>query len=83
MSQTLTLMAVGDIGPVCEPADPYAELVAPVLAQADVRLGQCERTYSNKGYKPNYDNGPRGNQITCSSARSPGAASHSARSRCE
>ncbi|MCC6535840.1 MAG: CapA family protein [Burkholderiales bacterium] len=61
MNDTVTLMAVGDIGPVYEPADQYAELVAPVLAQADVRLGQCERTYSQRGHKPNYDNGPSGN----------------------
>jgi len=57
----LTLMAVGDIGPVYEPADQYAELVADVLATADVRIGQCERTYSERGHKPNFDNGPSGN----------------------
>ena len=56
-----TLMAVGDIGPVYEPADQYAQLVAPILAQADIRMGQCERTYSEKGSKPNFDNGPSGN----------------------
>ena len=64
----ITLMAVGDIGPVYEPADQYAEFVAPVLAQADIRLGQCERTYSEKGHKPNFDNGPSGNH-----AKTPGA----------
>jgi hypothetical protein len=56
-----TLMAVGDIGPVYEPADQYAELVAPVLARADIRLGQCERTYSEKGHRPNFNYGPSGN----------------------
>lgn len=61
MRNNLTLMAVGDIGPVYEPADQYAALVADVLAKADVRLGQCERTYSEKGHKPNFDNGPSGN----------------------
>jgi poly-gamma-glutamate synthesis protein (capsule biosynthesis protein) len=59
--ETVTLMAVGDIGPVYEPADQYADFVAPVLAEADIRLGQCERTYSERGHKPNYDNGPSGN----------------------
>ena len=57
----VTLMAVGDIGAVYAPADQYAEFVAPVLAQADICMDQCERTYSEKGYKPNYDNGPSGN----------------------
>ncbi|MBI2224073.1 MAG: CapA family protein [Betaproteobacteria bacterium] len=57
----VTIMAVGDIGPVYEPADQYSELVAPVLKQADIRIGQCERTYSEKGFMPNFDNGPSGN----------------------
>jgi len=57
----VTLMAVGDIGPVYEPADEYCELVAPVLRQADVRLGQCERTYSDRGFVPNFGYGPSGN----------------------
>lgn len=61
MNGTLTVMAVGDIGPVYEPADQYVQLVAPVLADADIRIGQCERTYSEKGEKPNYDKGPSGN----------------------
>lgn len=61
MSETLTLMAVGDIGAVYEPANQYAEFVAQVLAQADIRMGQCERTYSEKGHLPNYNNGPSGN----------------------
>jgi len=57
---SITLMAVGDIGPVYEPADQYAELIAPVLKQADVRLGQCERTYSEKGWAPQFSYGPGG-----------------------
>jgi len=58
---SVTLMAVGDIGAVHEPADRYAELVAPVLKQADLCMGQCERTYSEKGFVPNYNYGPSGN----------------------
>ena len=56
---SITLMAVGDIGPVYEPVD-YADLVAPVLRTADVRLGQCERTYSEKGTPPQFSYGPGG-----------------------
>ena len=57
---TITLMAGGDIGPVYEPTEQFAELIAPVLQQADVRLGQCERTYSDKGWVPQYNMGPSG-----------------------
>src|SRR5882672_812463 len=46
---TVTLMAGGDIGPVSEPTDQFAELILPVLQQADLRFGQCERTYSELG----------------------------------
>src|SRR5262245_31202107 len=41
----VTLLACGDIGPAYEPVDQHAELVLPVLQQADLRFGQCERTY--------------------------------------
>ncbi len=51
---TVTLMAGGDIGPVIKPVDQFAELIAPVLQQADIRFGQCERTYSKRGWPPRY-----------------------------
>ena len=51
---TVTLMAGGDIGPVYEPTDKFAELIAPVLQQADIRLGQCERTFSERGRAPQW-----------------------------
>ncbi len=51
---TVTLMAGGDIGPVVEPTEQFAELIAPVLQQADLRLGQCERTYSQRGADPQF-----------------------------
>src|SRR5262245_38656479 len=54
----VTLMACGDIGPVFEPTEKFAELVAPVLRQADIRLGQCERTYSERGADPQFTDGP-------------------------
>jgi poly-gamma-glutamate synthesis protein (capsule biosynthesis protein) len=58
--QTVTLMTGGDIGPVYEPTEEFAALIAPVLKQADIRLGQCERTYSERGWMPQYSTGPTG-----------------------
>ena len=45
----VTLLAGGDIGPIVEPTDQFAELILPALAKADLRFGQCERTYTEKG----------------------------------
>ena len=58
--QTVTLMSGGDIGPVYEPTEEFAALIAPALKQADIRLGQCERTYSERGWMPQYSTGPTG-----------------------
>jgi len=44
----VTLLAGGDIGPNIDPVDQYAELIAPVLRQADLRFGQCEKTYTER-----------------------------------
>jgi poly-gamma-glutamate synthesis protein (capsule biosynthesis protein) len=57
---TVTLMSGGDIGPVYEPTEEFAELITPVLRRADIRLGQCERTYSERGWAPQYSTGPGG-----------------------
>ena len=57
---TVTLMTGGDIGPVYEPTDEFAELIAPVMREADVRLGQCERVYSERGQPPQFAYGPGG-----------------------
>ncbi len=57
---TVTLLAGGDIGPVYEPTEQFAELISPVLRQADLRLGQCERTYSERGWAPQFAYGPSG-----------------------
>jgi len=47
--QAVTLLGCGDIGPIHEPIASYSELVRPVLAQGDIRFGQCERLYSERG----------------------------------
>ena len=59
-NSTVTLMSGGDIGPVYEPTEEFAELIAPVLKQADLRLGQCERVYSERGWEPQFALGPGG-----------------------
>lgn len=46
----VTLMAVGDVGPIHEPMDQYGVLAKPILQTADLRFGQCERVYSDRGY---------------------------------
>lgn len=56
----VTLMAGGDIGPVVGPTERFAELIAPALQQADLRFGQCERTYSKRGWEPQFAYGPGG-----------------------
>jgi poly-gamma-glutamate synthesis protein (capsule biosynthesis protein) len=45
----VTLLACGDVGPIHEPVAPYAELAKETLAGADIRFGQCERVYSERG----------------------------------
>jgi hypothetical protein len=62
-AQVVTLMAGGDIGPVVEPTERFGELITPVLRQADLRFGQCERTYSKRGCEPQFAYGP-GGQLT-------------------
>lgn len=49
VSNTLTLLACGDVGPIHEPIAAYSTLVRPTLAAADIRLAQCERLYSGRG----------------------------------
>lgn len=45
----ITLLGCGDIGPIHEPIESYSTLVRPVLAGGDIRFGQCERLYSERG----------------------------------
>ena len=48
-NNSIVLFGVGDVGPIHEPMDAYSVLARPVLAQADIRFGQCERVYSERG----------------------------------
>ena len=57
---TLTLLAGGDIGPTIQPVARLVELVAPVLDEVDFRFGQCERTYSHRGFFPDWMTVPTG-----------------------
>lgn len=52
--RSVTLLAAADIGTVPEPQAPYAESVAPVLAAADIRFAQCERSFSRRGTPPGW-----------------------------
>ena len=49
VSDAVVLMACGDVGPIHEPMAAYSELARPTLAGADVRFGQVERVYSERG----------------------------------
>ena len=57
---TLTLLAGGDVGPMVQPVTRLADLIAPVLDRADFRFGQCERTYSTRGFYPRWTTIPGG-----------------------
>ena len=45
----VVIFGVGDVGPIHEPMDQYATLVKPAFDTADIRIGICERTYSDRG----------------------------------
>lgn len=45
----IVLLGVGDVGPVHEPMDQYPVLARPTLSTGDIRFGQCERVYSERG----------------------------------
>ena len=45
----VVILGVGDIGPIHEPMASYCTLVRPILATADIRIGMCERVYSERG----------------------------------
>ncbi len=48
-ANTLTLLAVGDVGPIHEPVEAYGALASATLASADLRFAQVERVYSERG----------------------------------
>src|SRR3990172_10278925 len=45
----IVLLGCGDIGPIHEPMDAYSTVVRSTLATGDIRFGQCERVYSDRG----------------------------------
>lgn len=47
--ENIVLLGCGDVGPTKEPLDGYSTLVRPTLATADIRFGECERVYSERG----------------------------------
>lgn len=59
MTTHATVLIGGDCGPTHGPAqgfpiEGYTELVAPVLAQADLRFVNCMRTYSTRGVRADH-----------------------------
>jgi poly-gamma-glutamate synthesis protein (capsule biosynthesis protein) len=46
---SVVLLGVGDVGPIHEPMGAYSTLAHPALAGGDIRFGQCERVYSERG----------------------------------
>src|SRR5262245_784231 len=48
-TENIVLLGCGDVGPAQEPVAAYSTLVRPILAAADIRFGQCERLYSERG----------------------------------
>lgn len=64
----ISFLGTGDVGPVHGPKDGfpvarYTELVRPTLQSVDLRFGNCERQYSNRGANARGDDGqPHGRQ---------------------
>ena len=56
----LTLLAGGDVAPLLQPVDQFAELIQPTLDTVDFRFLQCERTYSHRGSWPDWQTIPAG-----------------------
>jgi hypothetical protein len=59
-SDRLTLIGVGDVGPVIPPVDRLADLALPTLGSVDFTVAQCERTYSTRGIYPAWEQVPGG-----------------------
>jgi poly-gamma-glutamate synthesis protein (capsule biosynthesis protein) len=45
----IVVLACGDVGPIDGEMAAYSTLAAPVLRDGDIRFGQCERVYSERG----------------------------------
>jgi len=67
-SPEISFLGTGDVGPVHGPKDGfpierYTELVRPTLQGVDLRFGNCERQYSDRGANARGDDGqPHGRQ---------------------
>ena len=48
-ANSIVLVGVGDVGPIHEPMNAYSTLARSTLAASDIRFGQCERVYSERG----------------------------------
>ena len=70
-TDTVTLMAGGDVGPVLKPVDGLADLIAPVFQQANIRFAQCERTYSKRDWPPRHASIGNLNTLSLTGAISP------------
>lgn len=49
MTEAVTLLGCGDVGPIHGPTAPYAAPVRDTLLAADIRFAQVERVYSTRG----------------------------------
>lgn len=49
MGDGIVLLGCGDVGPIREPLEDFGALAKPTLAAGDIRFGQCERVYSERG----------------------------------
>ena len=49
MTDVVTLLGCGDVGPIHGPTDHYGSLVRETLLAADIRFAQVERVYSERG----------------------------------
>ena len=45
----VVLLGCGDVGPIHEPMSSYGTLALSTLGTGDIRFGQCERVYSERG----------------------------------
>ena len=47
--EKITLLGVGDVGPIHEPMLHYSTLARTTLDTGDIKFAQCERVYSDRG----------------------------------
>jgi len=49
VDDAIVLLGCGDVGPIHEPMSGYGTLARSTLGTGDIRFGQCERVYSERG----------------------------------